>query len=64
MNKANKRKQVIWNVLTILNVFLSICSYSFMERLYWLWTHTHIVAIGYILVQILLFWGTHAVYLS
>jgi hypothetical protein len=30
----------------------------------WLWKNTHMIAVGYFLVQVLLFWGTHAVYLA
>lgn len=64
MPKLNRNKQIIWNVLTVMAIVLSMCSYLFYRRLIWVWENTHFISIGYILIQLLLFWGTHSVYLS
>jgi hypothetical protein len=43
---------------------ITIPSYIIYERLLWLWRNTHMISVGYFLVQILLFWGVHSVYLA
>jgi hypothetical protein len=64
MKRVNKKQQIICNLLAILSVVISMSSLVFYERLKWLWMNTHFISIGYIFVQVLLFWGTHAVFLS
>lgn len=64
MKAASKRQQVIWNTLTLMMSVISIMSYGIYARVVNMWKNSHMVSVGYFLVQILLFWGVHAVYLS
>ena len=64
MRRANKSQQLIWNTLTLMLGVITIPTYFFYERLIWIWHNTHMISVGYFLLQILVFWGVHSVYLS
>lgn len=64
LDRLCKDKQIIWNTLTIMATVISICSYCFYERMLSIWTNSHLISVGYYFIQILLFWGVHAIYLS
>lgn len=64
LDKLCKDKQVIWNTLTIMATVISLCSYCFYERMISIWTNSHLISVGYYFIQVLLFWGVHAIYLS
>lgn len=64
VNANNKKQQIICTVLTLLIFVIGIPTLCIYERMLWLWKNTHMIAVGYFLVQVLLFWGTHAVYLA
>lgn len=60
----NPKGQITWNILSIMLVVIATPTYILYERTVELWTHTHMVSVGYFLLQILLFWGVHVVYLA
>lgn len=64
MGQVAGGKRTVWGVLTAVGAVVSLAAYGFYERLLWLWARSHLVSMGYILLQMLLFWGAHAVYLS
>lgn len=58
------RKKVIWNIVTLLMLVLTIHTYFIQKRVLHLWTNTHFVPVGYLFVQLLIFWVPQVIYLN
>lgn len=54
----------MWRVLTVMMVVVSGMTLGIYWRVVGLWQTTHFVSVGFFVVQGLVFWGVHAVYLS
>ena len=59
------RQQItITTVLFVASWAVSAVGYFIFHHFYWLYQHTHIAGVSYLLVGQLVFWIAHAVYLS